>query len=271
MISPLAGKTVQLVFSQKIQSKPYLHMTLNLMEQNGIHLERKSNGIVIHPGQYEVLPRPIENDWSAAAFFYTWLAIMPIEEINMDGLLESSLQGDQFIAQYAGHWGLETEFSPGGIKIKKQNPVKTHLTDLDLSKFPDLFPPVAMCHAMFGSSCAYHGTDVLKIKESDRMAEMSKLFANGGVHFIELDEFVGRSSASGWFVQKGKYRSKSKTLDVNASRDHRMAMAASLLATRYSSVKIFGHGAVGKSFPKYWSQLERLGVTHNFSSRNPEF
>ena len=59
----------------------------------------------------------IEADWSAAAFWYEYVAIHG-GSLCLEGLKKDSLQGDKVVADiYARHFGVDTTFTPSGIEI----------------------------------------------------------------------------------------------------------------------------------------------------------
>ena len=120
---------------------------------------------------------PIENDWSAAAFWYEWLALHPqAGELFLQGLLLPSVQGDSAVTDIFLNIGVETEAVAGGVVIRAVEQKKAAL-NLDFSLTPDLYPAVAMtCHALCIRLQAT-GTQALRIKESDRLAAIKDILA----------------------------------------------------------------------------------------------
>ena len=113
----------------------------------------------------------IEADWSAAAFWYEYIAIHG-GELILEGLTADSIQGDRVVADiYAEHFGVQTTFVPEGAKItNQQSPITNRkFVKLDFTDFPDLYPAVALTCERLGLELQATGTERLRYKESDRL------------------------------------------------------------------------------------------------------
>lgn len=111
-----------------------------------------------------------EYDWSAAAFWYEYIAIHG-GELLLEGLRPDSLQGDRIVADiYAQHFGVETKFVDGGAWIK-QSSIINHQSSIaiDFTNCPDLYPAVALTCERLGIHLNATGTERLRFKESDRL------------------------------------------------------------------------------------------------------
>ena len=111
-----------------------------------------------------------ETDWSAAAFWYEYVAIHG-GELTLEGLKEDSLQGDRIVADiYAKYFGVTTEFVPEGAQIKKSS-IINHQSPIiiDFTRCPDLYPAVALTCERLGIELKATGTERLRYKESDRL------------------------------------------------------------------------------------------------------
>ena len=133
-----------------------------------------------------------ERDWSAAAFWYEYIAIHG-GELLLEGLKEDSLQGDRIVADiYAKYFGVQTTFTPEGAVIKKSQITKTKLIAplrqrnhknevnralaaeksqiaIDFVNCIDLYPPVALTCERLGITLNAVGTERLRYKESHRI------------------------------------------------------------------------------------------------------
>lgn len=119
---------------------------------------------------YKRLTTNIEADWSAAAFWYEYIAIHG-GELLLEGLTSDSLQGDKIVADiYAKYFGVETTFTSEGAQIKK-SPISNLLSpiSLDFERTPDLYPAVALTCEHLGIELQATGTERLRYKESDRI------------------------------------------------------------------------------------------------------
>ena len=112
----------------------------------------------------------LEYDWSAAAFWYEYVAIHG-GELVLEGLQKSELQGDQAVAQlYSKYFGVLTTYQPQGVKIFKSSvPVKQQAITIDFEAIPDLYPPIALTCERLGIPLNATGTSRLRFKESNRL------------------------------------------------------------------------------------------------------
>ena len=136
-------------------NSPYMEMTRKVME--------------MYKSSIFNLQSTIERDWSAAAFWYEYVAIHG-GELMLEGLTSDSIQGDRVVADiYAEHFGVTTTFTPTGVLIKREaSPIK-HLVILDFTRTPDLYPSVALTCERLGLDLQATGTERLRYKESDRL------------------------------------------------------------------------------------------------------
>ena len=117
----------------------------------------------------------IEPDWSAAAFWYEYIAIHG-GELLLEGLTPDSLQGDRIVADiYAKHFAVETDFVPEGAQIINHKfEIINKSVSLDFERFPDLYPAIALTCERLGISLHATGTEHLKYKESDRLEAVQR-------------------------------------------------------------------------------------------------
>jgi len=113
----------------------------------------------------------IERDWSAAAFWYEYIAIHG-GELLLEGLTDESLQGDRVVADiYAEHFGVQTEFVPEGAVIRQKTKDKRQKTaiSIDFGRTPDMYPAVALTCERLGITLHATGTERLAYKECNRL------------------------------------------------------------------------------------------------------
>ena len=117
----------------------------------------------------------IEADWSAAAFWYEYVAIHG-GELFLEGLTSDTLQGDKIVADiYAKYFGVETTFVENGAKIKKSSIFNLQSSiSLDFERTPDLYPAVALTCERLGIKLQATGVERLRYKESDRIEAVEK-------------------------------------------------------------------------------------------------
>ena len=118
---------------------------------------------------------PIERDWSAAAFWYEYVAIHG-GELLLEGLTDSSLQGDRIVADiYAEHFGVTTTFTTEGALIVKDIERRLNVNcQLSFVNCPDLYPAIALTCERLGIRLNATGTERLRYKECDRLEAVAR-------------------------------------------------------------------------------------------------
>ena len=127
----------------------------------------------------------LEADWSAAAFWYEYIAIHG-GELLLEGLKPDSLQGDRIVADlYDKHFGVQTTFTPEGAILQSEGrsySPKDGLTAkrscnevvIDFVNIPDLYPAVALTCEKLSIELNATGTERLRYKESNRVEAVQK-------------------------------------------------------------------------------------------------
>ena len=111
----------------------------------------------------------IERDWSAAAFWYEYIAIHG-GEVLLEGLKEDSLQGDRKVATiYAQYMGVHTTYTPQGVILRATDDQRPTCITIDFSATPDLYPAIALTCERLGITLHAEGTERLRHKECDRL------------------------------------------------------------------------------------------------------
>ena len=149
---------------------PYITMTRKLMKSFSEQRERSFGETVFRRSGLSGVAGLLEADWSAAAFWYEYIAIHG-GELLLEGLTPDSIQGDRIVADlYAEHFGVRTEFVPEGARIHQTSNIK-HQTSVSLNfeRIPDLYPAIALTCERLGIALNATGTERLRYKESDRL------------------------------------------------------------------------------------------------------
>ena len=225
-LSTLDGDS-ELKVKGKLQSRPYVNMTIKALADFGVKIERIPGGFFI-PGGQKFLSRyaAVEGDWSNAAF----LSALS-DKVIVKGLDEHSLQGDKLYPQLFKNVGSY---------------------QIDLSDTPDL-APVLFAVAALKDKGDFVGTRRLKIEESDRAEAMKNELLKFGVNTTIFDDRV---------IVSGKL--KTPSAELYGHNDHRIVMALSVLAARVGGV-IDGAEAVSKSFPDFFDVIKKLNVKVNLT------
>lgn len=256
MIAPYLTNGLHLTLTGKEVSSDYIRMTIELMRRNGINVNRIGSEIRVAPGAYEFNSYAIEPDWSAASYWYAWAAFSESTHLLLKGLQLDSIQGDRVVAQLYEPFGVRSEQLQDGVLITKEAELNSHRPfEYDFTSCPDLVQTLLVTCAGLGKPGKFSGVSTLRIKETDRLAAMDKELKKlgGRLHFIDQNqvEFVPPSI----FLQA--------LLLFETYKDHRMAMALAPLVLKLGDLEIDDPEVVKKSYPSYWSELEKLNfVAH---------
>src|SRR5690606_6352787 len=223
----------------ELTSRPYVTMTLDMLQEAGISHTWTDNTIEIASQEFKSTTIYVEPDWSAASYWYAMVALSEKGEIVLPGLKAHSLQGDIAIVDIMAHFGVASSFQEDGLHIVKVNKGSDKVL-FDFKACPDLAQTIVALAAAIGRDISITGVETLKIKETDRLAALKN----------EIEKFGATIVADGetyHFKTKEAYAPKQVTFDTY--EDHRMAMAFAPLALIFDEVTINDPVVVEKSYP----------------------
>lgn len=241
---PLTGERCEIRITGKIESLPYIEMTLDAIRQFGINVTFEKGVITIPEGQKYITPgkAKVEGDWSNAAFPLCAAALGG--EVTLTGI-GAGLQGDREILDTLRLFGADVTENEDSVTVKK---AALRPIDLDASDIPDLVPVIAITALGAEGKTTVTGAGRLRIKESDRIATVCEMIRNLGGEAEELPDGM---------VINGKGKLAGGV--VNAHGDHRIAMSAAVASLICEgTVTITGAQAVGKSYPKFFEDFDKL-------------
>lgn len=249
LIAPLLEKGIEINIEEPFYSRPYVNMTLNLMNSFGIKSAVKGNKISIKNQEFSSGSYIVESDWSAASYWYSILSISDnINNLTLQGLKKKSNQGDSVISELMKSFGVNTQFKEDGIVLTKIK-LDTEEIELDFRDCPDLAQTILVVAAYHKIKLKVSGVESLKIKETDRLVAMKNELKKIGCDFYEEGNY--------WILEKRR-REIDDELSIDTYKDHRMAMAFAPLASKKSMI-INDPDVVVKSYPTYWEDLKKVG------------
>ena len=229
---PLMEWESRIVLTSPLESRGYVDMTLDVLDRFGVRVEVLEDGFLVPGDQvFQARDFTIEADWSQAAF---WMAAGLLgNPVLTVGLSDQSTQGDRVIDEHFASFAWGT-----GRKV-----------EIDVSDCPDLLPPLAVMAAFHDGITRLINAARLRLKESDRLATVTKMLTALGGQVEEGPD---------WLAIPGTRFLRGGTVD--GANDHRIVMAAAIAATRCTGpVTIMGAEAVNKSYPNFWEEYKRLG------------
>lgn len=266
MIGPVLKNGLRLHLTGEIISRPYIHLTLQLMKDFGAQAAWTSDSCIeVAPKPYIPVSYMVESDWSAASYWYQIAALAEEAEIELTGLFRHSYQGDSRGAEVFARLGIETEFTDRGVLLKKSDAnVKKSETgiansstalperlDEDFVDIPDLAQTFVVTCCLLDIPFRFNGLQSLKIKETDRISALKTELRKLG--YILHDE---QDSILRW---EGERCEPEAEPVINTYEDHRMAMAFAPAAYRFPEMRMADPQVVSKSYPTYWNNLRQAG------------
>ncbi len=226
------------------RSKPYIGLTLSLLEDFGIKVDCKGyESFYIAPGQSLACERySVEGDYSGAAFFAVLAAAKG--ELLISNLRADSCQADRALLGLLTRVGAICTWQNDTVWIKR------HLLkpfEFDARECPDLFPPLVALAACIDGVSAIRGSSRLVHKESNRAQALICEFGKLGIEMIE--------EADSLIVKGGTLRSGR----INPHGDHRIAMAAAVCAGPTVKIEIDNPAVVDKSYRGFYHDLKKAG------------
>ena len=252
MIGAVLPVGLKLRLTGNIISRPYINLTLQLMHDFGAQAGWTSeSSIDVTPGGYRDTPFRVESDWSAASYWYQMTALATgSPEVELLGLFANSAQGDSRGAELFARLGVQTEYTPQGVKLRKQGHPVVGL-DEDLVDIPDLAQTFVVTCCLLDVPFRFTGLQSLKIKETDRIcALITELRKLGYVVHAEQDSIL-------WW--DGERCPADEQPGIDTYEDHRMAMAFAPACLVCPSIRINEPQVVSKSYPRYWDDLQAAG------------
>jgi len=254
MALPLRAEPVDAVIEVEgeLISKPYVEITLKLLERFGIAVGREgaqryrlgAGQALRSPGRFVV-----EGDASSASYFIAAAAIGAIDApLRIEGVDAGSIQGDIAFTDAARAMGAEIASVAGGLEVRRGRwPLAA--IDLDCNPLPDAAMTLAALALFADGRSTLRNIASWRVKETDRLAAMAAELRKVGAAVEEGPDFLAITPPLAW-----------RAASVATYDDHRMAMAMSLaafnpLAGGSAPVRILDPRCVGKTWPDYFETL----------------
>lgn len=228
---PLLDGDSEIVLTTSLQSAPYVDITIDVLSEFGVVIEKVDTGFYIK-GNQQYLPRnlSVEGDWSNAAFLEAFNLIGG--NVVLEGMNEESYQGDKIYRNFFK-------------ELKNGTPT------IDISDCPDLGPVLIACSALCNGAKLI-GTKRLKIKESNRGVAMQSELSKFGVKIIVNEDEI--------IIPKAEVVTPKEKL--NCHNDHRIAMSLAILCSKVGGT-LENAQCVNKSYPEFFNDIKTLGIQYD--------
>jgi 3-phosphoshikimate 1-carboxyvinyltransferase len=244
LVAPYTQNGVDINIIEGPVSKPYVDMTIDVMEEFGVKINRDgyrsfavAGGQIYRAGSYEVEP-----DCSQAGYFWAAAAITG-SKIKVKGTTPKTRQGDVRFTQLLEYMGCKISYETDGISVTG-GPLSA--VTADMADMPDMVPTLAVVAAFAEGTTKIENVAHLKAKESDRLGSV--------VHELSKMGIEASCSDTGMKIKGGS----PKGTIIDTYGDHRMAMSFALAGLNVPGILIMDENCVEKSFPEFWNVFEGL-------------
>jgi len=234
--APYCKEPLEIIVDGELISKPYVYMTIRLMEKFGIKAENEDyKRFKIEKGVYKGQKLHIEGDASSASYFWAGAAITK-GNVIVKGIEKDSLQGDVMFLDV-----LKNCFD--GVNV-------------DATLFPDAAMTICPLACYAKGKTKITGIASWKVKETDRISAMANELRKVGAEVITGEDFIEITPPE-----------IIKSATIETYNDHRMAMCFSLLSLNAphkpgAEITILNPSCVSKTFPEYFSLFSELTIAN---------
>ena len=259
LIGPCLSSGLTLRLTGDLISRPYIDLTLWMMREFGADADWSAYDTITVAGKpYSQRPYYIENDWSAASYWYEMMALSKQEddEIRLEGLMDGSKQGDSSVRYIFSLLGVKTTFGtkkegvPTTVTLRHSGRCVPRL-EYDFVNAPDMAQTFVVCCLMLDVPFYFRGLSTLKIKETDRIEALKKEALKLG--------FVLHDKNDSELYWDGERCEPMEDAAIDTYEDHRMALAFAPAAFRLKQLRINNPQVVTKSYPSYWEDIKAAG------------
>jgi 3-phosphoshikimate 1-carboxyvinyltransferase len=246
MASPLATHTTCIEIEGEQVSKPYVDLTLAVMEAFGVKVEREAYArFTIAPNQQYLSPGDafVEGDASGASYFLSAAAIRG-GTVRVHGVGRNSVQGDVRYADVLERMGARVNWGDYWIEVSRG---ELRGIDIDMNDQPDAAMTLAVVALFAKGPTAIRNIYNLRVKETDRLTAMATELRKVGATVEEGEDYIAITPPE---------RLQSAAIDTYD--DHRIAMSFSLAALGDVEITINDQECVSKTFPDYFERFSTI-------------
>ena len=244
MALPYAREPVSIIVDDTLVSIPYVQMTMDVMASFGVcvshdNFERFS---VPAPLEYQGRTYEVEPDASAASYFMA-LAAATGSTITIEGIGRKSIQGDIRFADVLEQMGCDVRWTESSVTISGRELVGI---DVDMNGISDTVQTLAVLALFARGPTTIRNVGHIRHKETDRLAALATELAKLGAAVTE--------SADSLEIIPGQLTGAT----IGTYNDHRMAMSFAIAGLRIPDVKLENPGCCEKTYPDFFSDLQRV-------------
>ncbi|MFN5059135.1 MAG: 3-phosphoshikimate 1-carboxyvinyltransferase [Chloroflexota bacterium] len=231
-------------------SKPYVAITLNLMQRYGVNVTNHDWRSFVIPANDGAYRSPgdvwIEGDASSASYFLAAGAIAG-GPVRVTGVGRNSIQGDVAFVEALAQMGAAVAYGDDWIEVRQNGPLRG--ITINCLAIPDAAMTLAVAGLFAIGTTTLTGIASWRVKETDRIHAMATELRKVGAEVTSGDDFIRVTAPQTWQVARG---------GIDTYDDHRMAMCFSLTAFGTHAVQINNPECVGKTYPEYFNEFSTI-------------
>ncbi|HKV56070.1 MAG TPA: 3-phosphoshikimate 1-carboxyvinyltransferase [Candidatus Binataceae bacterium] len=226
-------------------ARPFIEMTLRLMERWGAQSRVDGETIIVAGGQrYNSMDFEVEPDATSASYFAAAAALAG-GTLTIQGLARDSVQGDVGFFAILEQMGVRVRWTADGVEISGSG--RLHGVDVAMNSMPDVVPTLAAIAPFADSPTRIRKVGFIRHHESDRIRALAVELDRLGVPVREFDD--------GLEIIPAPLRPAA----VETYDDHRIAMAFAVAGLKSGGIRIKDPACVAKTYPEFFEDLAKLG------------
>lgn len=253
MVAPLLDGDSEIIITGDLVSKPYIDITLALMQRFGVTVTNnqyqsfyvKGNQSYQSPGKWLV-----EGDASSASYFLAAAAIKG-GTVKVTGIGRHAVQGDIHFADALADMGATVEWGDDYIAVTRN---QLNAIDRDFNAIPDAAMTIATTALFAQGTTKIRNIYNWRVKETDRLTAMANELKKLGAIVEEGTDYL--------FITPPETL---RHASIATYDDHRIAMCFSLAALGNTSVTIEDPDCTRKTFPDYFKVFSTLSRQENYA------
>jgi 3-phosphoshikimate 1-carboxyvinyltransferase len=245
MAAPRTKSGLYLRVAGELVSRPYVDLTINTMEQFGVHVDAHPlyREFTVPATPYRATTIQIEPDASAASYFFAAAAITA-GRVRVNGLGTETTQGDLRFVHLLEQMGAEVTMTETSTEVRGTGALRG--VTVDMRDISDTAQTLAIVATFADSPTTITGIGFIRRKETDRIGAVVTELSRRGIRAEETPD--------GMIIYPGTARPGV----VTTYEDHRMAMSFALLGLIHPGIQIRDPECVGKTFPDFFDVLDTL-------------
>jgi 3-phosphoshikimate 1-carboxyvinyltransferase len=246
MAAPYATNDVTIDVTGPLVSRPYVEMTIRVMESFGASVVVDDDSFSIAANQtYRGCEYDIEPDASAASYFWAAAAVTG-GRVTVDGLTRSSLQGDVRFCECLAQMGCTVNYGLSAITVSGPQYGALRGINVDMSDISDTVPTLAVLALFADGPTTIENVAHIRHKETDRIGDLARELRKLGANVLERE--------GGIVIDPQEF----SPATIETYDDHRMAMSFAIAGLRHAGVHIVNPQCTSKTYPRFFDDLRSL-------------